>query len=453
MPRLVIVGAGPAGLAAAGVLVAHGVAPILVDEGRRPGGQAYRRPSEALDLDMDALLGSEARKFRRLHGAFEAIQDRLDYRPETLAWNVSGNELFTIRASRIEALPYDALLLASGAIDRVLPIKGWTLPGVFTLGAAQVLLKDQGCLIGRRIVFCGSSPLLYLAALQYRMMGAEIAAVLDTTHFSRKIAALPKLSANPRTFARGLGYLRNLIRSGVPVRHGVRLLEFGGKDSVERLVYLDSRGITRTVACDAVAFGFGLVPQFQLAELAECELRYDAVFRQWLPKCDVDGRSRKGVYIAGDGGAIGGADAAEASGVLAACALLEDHGIEVAGVDKSALRRQLGWLRRFQVGLATAFAWPSAWPGELADEIPVCRCESITAGDLRRALQADFGAAEINRLKAFTRVGMGRCQGRYCGLAAAELAAAALGLPHEQIGRLRAQAPVKPLPMSGRMAE
>jgi len=453
MPRVVIVGAGPAGLAAASVLVAHGVAPILVDEGRRPGGQAYRRPSDSIELDMDALLGSESRKFRRLHGAFTAIRDRLDYRPETLAWNVFGNEVFTIQASRIEALPYDALLLAPGAIDRVLPIKGWTLPGVFTLGAAQVLLKDQGCLIGRRIVFCGSSPLLYLAALQYRKMGAEIAAVLDTTPFSRKMAALPKLAASPRTLVRGMSYLGGLARRGVPVRHGVRLLEFVGKDGVEGVLYRDAGGSAQTITCDAVAFGFGLVPQIQLAELAECDLRYDPVFRQWLPRCDDNGRSRKGIYVAGDGSAIGGADAAEASGALAACAILEDHSIAVAGIDRAALQRRLGRLRRFQQGLATAFAWPFAWMSELDDAIPVCRCESITAGELRLALRTDFGAAEINRLKAFTRVGMGRCQGRYCGLAASELAAASLAVPHDHIGRLRAQAPVKPLPMSGRLAE
>ncbi len=335
----------------------------------------------------------------------------------------------------------------------MLPIRGWQLPGAYTLGGAQVMLKDQGCLIGKRVVFCGSSPLLYLAALQYRKMGAEIVAVLDTTPFARKLAALPKLATNVRTLARGLGYLGTLMRQGVTVRHGVRSLEITGRDGVEGVVYRDAGGAVRSLACDAVAYGFGLRSETQLADLAGCELAYDPTFRQWLPKSDLDGRCGHGVYAAGDGSTIGGADAAELSGMLAAYAVLGDRGIDVLHDEIAKLRRRQKKLRWFQEGLASAFAWPVDWVREIADDVPICRCEGITAGTLRRTVRAEFGGTEINRAKALTRVGMGRCQGRFCGLAATEIAAEALGRPHGEIGRLRGQAPIKPLPMSARLAE
>ena len=447
MTRAVIVGAGPAGISAAAVLTAHGIRPLLLDEGRLPGGQAYRQPADNPRLSLEALLGTEAAKYRRIHATFAAIRPDLDYRPDSLVWSIFDREVHALHRGRSEAHPFDALILAPGAIDRVLPVPGWTLPGVVTLGAAQILLKDQGCLLGRRVVFCGSSPLLYLAALQYRRMGADVAAVLDTTPYSQKVRALPDLLASPATLRRGIHYLAALRRLGVPVRHGVRLQRIEGKTDVEAVAYRDRHSDQR-IDCDTVALGFGLRPETQLAELAGCRLGYDPYFRQWFPLCDSDGRAGEGVYLAGDGAAVGGADAAEISGQLVAYALLEDVGVSPPLALRRTLRRRLTRLRRFQRGLAQAFAWPHDWMRDLPDDSLICRCEEVSAGALREALRASFGPTEVNRLKAFTRCGMGRCQGRFCGLAASELAAAVLNRPHREMGWMRAQAPVKPLPVS-----
>jgi len=446
MIRIAIVGAGPAGIAAAGVLAAHGVAPSVIDEARRPGGQIYRQPRPGLRLDIAALLGAEAENYRRTHAAFDALRDRIDYRPQTLAWGIEDRALHTIQGNEAAALACDALILATGAADRTLPIAGWTLPGVFTLGGAQVLLKEHGCLIGRRVVFCGSSPLLYLAARQYRAMGAEIV-VLDTTPLAAKVAAAIDLAAAPGTLARGLGYMASLRRAGVAMHHGVQLRAFEGGSGVEAVRFRD-RGEDVTLACDAVAIGFGLKPETQLAELAGVPLRYDPVFRQWLPQADADGRCGGNIYVAGDGATVGGAQAAALTGALAACAVLEDHKVAIAGIARARMRRQVARLRRFQRGLARAFAWPADAVYGLDDGVMVCRCEGISAGELRAAIRADFGPAEVNRLKAVTRCGMGRCQGRFCGLAAAELTAHTLGVPLEAVGRLRAQPPVKPIPLA-----
>jgi len=450
--RVAIVGAGPAGIAAAGVLAAHGVAATVIDEGRQPGGQIYRRARAGLALDIDTLFGAEVPNYRNFHAAFDGLRGRIDYRPQTLAWGVDGKQLHTVRSNEADTIDFDALILATGATDRVMPIAGWTLPGVFTLGGAQVLLKEHGCLIGRRIVFCGSSPLLYLAAKQYRAMGATIAAILDTTPFAAKVGAAVDLLAAPNTLARGLGYMRALRGERVPIHHGVTLSAFEGASGVERVRFRNRSGREHVIGCDGVAFGFGVKPETQLPELAGVELRYDAVFRQWLPDADADGRCGGNVYVAGDGATIGGAEAAAVTGQLAACAVLDDFKIAVAGVDRARARRQVTRLRRFQRGLARAFTWPADVIRDLDDDVMVCRCEGITAGELRASIRADFGPTEVNRLKAITRCGMGRCQGRFCGLTAAELTAQTLGIPLEAVGRLRTQPPVKPIPLAVRLA-
>lgn len=448
MIRVAIVGAGPAGIAAADILAAHGVAPVVIDEGRRAGGQIYRQPREGLALDIATLLGAEAANYRRTHATFDRLKDRIDYRPQTLAWGVADRTLHTVRGNTAATCEFDALILATGATDRTLPIAGWTLPGVFTLGGAQVLLKEHGCLIGRRVVFCGSSPLLYLAAKQYRAMGAEVVAVLDTTPFTAKMTAAFDLMAAPGTFARGLGTMAALRRAGVAIHHGVTLHAFEGDGGVAAVRFRKRSGEEITLPCDAVALGFGLKPEMQLAEHAGAELRYDATFRQWLPHADSDGRCGGAIYVAGDGATIGGAQAAALTGTLAACAVLEDFKIAVRDIDRARARSDVARLRRFQRGLARAFAWPAGTMSNLDDAVMVCRCEGITAEELRAALRADFGPREVNRLKAITRCGMGRCQGRFCGLPAAELTAQTLNVPLESAGRLRMQPPVKPIPLA-----
>lgn len=448
MAEIVIVGAGPAGIAAAEVLCAKGLKPVLIDEGARAGGQGYRRPADDLPLDMVRLMGSEARKYTALHRRFEALRPRLDYRPQTLVWAIDGNTLHLLRDGQAETLAFDRLLIASGAMDRIAPVPGWTLPGVFTLGGAQIALKDQGCLIGSRVAFLGASPLLTLAAKQYRDMGAEIAVIADTTPFAAKIAALPRLLRAPRTLIRGLWYMGAALRTGTPMLHGVTPVAIEGEDQVAALVLRDAQGRERRFACDAVALGYGLKPETQLADLAGASFSYDPDFRLFLPQIDGMGRARPGLYLAGDGVRIGGADAAEASGALAAQAILADLG---RGQDIAATRelaRHVRRLRDFQRGLARAFAWPKAQIAALPDSVTLCRCEKVTVGEVRAAMAKDLGPIEVNRVKAMTRCGMGRCQGRVCGPALQEIVAAQAGDDGAAAGRLRGQAPVKPIALA-----
>lgn len=451
-PRVIIVGAGPSGVRCAETLVAAGLRPTVIDENRRDGGQIYRRQPDNFTRPYAKLYGTEAGRAQSLHESFDALRDKVDYLPETLAWNIFDNKLHVVRDEVSSAMPYDALIICSGATDRLMPVKGWHHAGTYSLGASQIALKAQACAIGRQIVFLGSGPLLYLVASQYIKAGANVAAVLDTSPLMRRVMALPKLLARPSVLLNGLGLVAGIKRAGVPVLTGVTPVEIKGEseNGVQSVLIRDSRGNERSFECDAVAMGYHLRPETQLADLARCAFRFEQETRQWLPEVDEDGRSSvPGVYLAGDGMRVLGADAAEIGGRLAALAVLKDLRLKVSDEELQGLRAEQASMERFRQGLAQAFPWPAEQAAQLPDEAIVCRCEAITAGELRHVV-CGMGAQEANRAKAFSRVGMGRCQGRYCGHAGAEVIAHAAGVPVEQVGRLRGQAPVKPLSIAVR---
>jgi NADPH-dependent 2,4-dienoyl-CoA reductase/sulfur reductase-like enzyme len=447
-PRIVIVGAGPAGTRAAERIGAAGLRPIVVDEAVRSGGQIYRRQPAGFTRAPAALYGFDAGKALAVHAAFDALGARIDYRPETLAWNVYDRHVHLLRGNEARAEAFDALILAPGASDRVVPVAGWTLPGVFTLGGAQIALKAQACAIGSATVFMGTGPLLYLVAYQYAKAGARVVAVLDTSPFAARLQALGGLAARPGLLAKGLWYTAALRARGIRMMSAIVPVAIEGAARVRHLRVRDAAGREHGFDCDAVALGYGLRAETQLADLARCRFAFDPVARQWLPESDADGRSTTpGIYLAGDGARILGADAAENAGRLAACAVLADLGHALPAEETAGLRATQARMKRFGDGLARAFPWPAAQAAALGDEVTVCRCESITAGELRRSAR-DQGALELNRAKALSRIGMGRCQGRFCGLAAAEILAAELKVDVAQVGRLRGQAPVKPLPVA-----
>ena len=444
----VVVGAGPAGVRAAQTLVAHGVCPVVLDEAARAGGQIYRRPPSHFQRSAQTLYGFEARRASAVHVAFDSLRDQVDYRADSLVWNAQAGMLDVLHGPThtTHSQPYQQLIVATGATDRTLPIPGWTLPGVYALGGAQVALKFQGCAIGQRVVFMGTGPLLYLVAYQYAKAGVEVAAVLDTARFQDQLSALPALLTQPTVLAKGLYFVAWLRSHGVALHSGVRPVRVLGHSRVRAVVWHDGQQ-ERTLDCDAIGFGYALRSETQLADLLGCRFVFAPQQRAHLPERDAAGRSSvAGVYLAGDGAGIMGADAAEWAGERAALALLADHGVAVDAARAQALEHKLRRLQAFRDGLERAFPFPISWAAQAPDDLVVCRCEHITAGELRRTVQAT-GADEMNRLKALCRVGMGRCQGRSCGVAAAEILAHATGKPVEQVGRLRGQAPIKPIPI------
>jgi NADPH-dependent 2,4-dienoyl-CoA reductase/sulfur reductase-like enzyme len=448
-PVVAIVGAGPAGVRAAETLARGGVRPILFEEGERPGGQIYRQPPRGAGRAAAELYGLEAAKAAAIHRVLPDLADRVDYRPQTLVWNVFQNQLDLLGPDGYGEQRFDRLILATGAMDRALPFPGWTLPGVFTLGGAQIALKAQGMSIGRRVALVGAGPLLPLVAHQYAKAGARIVAVLDATPFAAKVTQLPGMIAAPATLAKGFWYTARNRMQGLRIRYGVRGIRAEGRTQVEALAYRDSSGAEHRIACDAVGASFGLRSETQLADLAGCPFAYDSLTRQWLPERTPEGRSSvPGIYLAGDGAGIGGADRAELQGRRAALAVIEDLGRAVDAAETARLDRRLARQARFRNALERAYPYPAHLIEDVADEEMLCRCEGISVAELRDAALTKE-VREMNRLKALTRIGMGRCQGRVCGHAAAELLARACGAGIESVARLRGQPPVKPIPILG----
>lgn len=442
MSTVAIVGAGPAGLRAAEVLVGAGLRPVLIDEAPRVGGQVYRQPPPALRRSAAELYGHQAHRATALLERWSALAPQIEHRPETLVWQIEDCTLHLLQQGRPAVLRPDAMILATGATDRVLPFVGWTLPGVFALGGAQVLLKAQAAVIGPRVVLAGSGPLLVLVAAQLLKAGADVRAVLDVTPRGAWRGALPGLLSRPALAVAGARLLLTLKAAGVPLHRGVTQLRAEGDGRVQQ-VRASAGGRELLIDADAVAFGHGLRSETQLADLAGCAFDWDPVDEAWLPRVDANGRSSvAGVYLAGDGSGIRGADAAEAAGARAAQALLRDLGLttQPAAAADPAHDRWRGAMRALT-------APPDDWAAQAPDELVVCRCEHLTAGELR-ACARETGATELNRLKALSRIGMGRCQGRMCGAAAARLLAQASGQPLHAVGRLRAQPPVKPVPIA-----
>ena len=439
----VIVGAGPAGIRAVELLVAAGIRPVVIDEGMRAGGQIYRRPPAGFMRSAQQLYGSEAGKALALHSLFDCMVARgeVEYHPQSSAMALADNMLQVLTSAGRREFAYNRLILATGATDRLVPIPGWQAPGVYSLGAAQIALKAQGVALGRRIVLAGSGPLLTLVAAQLLKAGANVAAVLDTASLRNQILALPHMMARPALVVRGLAMRMKL---GLIYRAGVTLTDIVSDETGPTAVrWRDAGGGEHRTECDMVGIGWHLRAETQLAGLVRCAFDYDPGWAQWLPRADRMGRAADGVYLAGDGLRILGADGAEVAGRLAASACLADMGLPYPNPARDL--RRLARYERFARALARAFPWPAGMVRSVPDETMVCRCEGISAGDLRESV--DHAGGEANRVKSMVRVGMGRCQGRFCQLAGAELIAERAGIPVCEVGRLREQAPVRPLPI------
>ncbi|PJX27636.1 FAD/NAD(P)-binding oxidoreductase [Advenella sp. S44] len=443
----VIVGAGPAGIRAAQVLVQAGLRSIVIDEAPKPGGQIYRQQPEGFTRDARKLYGFEHRKASALHDTARDLiaSGQIDYRPNTLAWDADEQQLYVTCHGQHDAIPYQKVILATGATDRVLPFEGWTLPGVYTLGGAQIALKYQGCAIGQRMVLAGTGPLLYLVAYQYCKAGAQVLAVLDTSPFPKLRQGLQAFSADAGLIAKGIYYMAWLRTRGIPLMHGVATFCVNGNEAVESISWQTPQAAMQTLECDAVACGFGLRSENQLASLLGCDFVFDQQDQGWQPQVQAGGRSSlPNVYLAGDGMRIGGADMAELTGMECAYSVLQDLGIACEKKQVAQLARRITRGRKTRQCIDTMFAPPAHWLDAAADTLTLCRCEEICVGDVRQMLRDD-PLSGLNRMKALSRVGMGRCQGRMCAAGASMLLAHEQGIALSAVERLRNQPPIKPI--------
>jgi NADPH-dependent 2,4-dienoyl-CoA reductase/sulfur reductase-like enzyme len=443
---VVVIGAGPAGLAATATAAGAGLSTLLLDENAGPGGQVWRGiastpVTNAAVLGPDYWSGAELAKAAQGSGAeiiHRATVWSLDRNLE-LGISVGGGSAF-IKARRV--------IIATGALERPFPIPGWTLPGVMTAGAAQTMLKSSGLVPDGRTVLAGQGPLLWLLAAQILRLGGRIDRVLDTTPRANMFAALPHAFAfiTSPYFTKGLSMMRE-VKAKVPVIKGVTELSASGDGQLAFVSYVAS-GKRETLAADLLLLHQGVVPNVNLAMAAGVEHRWDELQLCWSPVLDESGGSSvEGIAIAGDGAGIGGAQAAVWRGRIAAraavAALAPDAAAKLPSL--ASLRSELTRAERGRLFLDTLFRPAKQFRIPTGDTI-VCRCEEITAQDVRESVA--IGATGPNQLKAYRRTGMGPCQGRLCGLTVTELMADARGKTPQEIGYYRLRAPVKPIMLS-----
>lgn len=442
---LAIIGAGPAGLAAAATAAARGASVTILDEQPEGGGQIYRRVGSASPARI-GVLGADYEAGARLLSALDA--DGVTHIPGATVWEVTRERtIFFSVGGRAHELSAKRIIMATGATERPMPFRGWTLPGVLTAGAAQILLKSSGLLPAKPVVLAGSGPLLYLMAVQLLAAGVAPAAIVDTTPAANRRAALrhllPALSGH-RLLRKGLGLLWKIRRSGVPHHRCATGLVARGEGRVEELSFSNAAG-QQTIRCQTLLLHTGVVPNVQISRSLGLEHRWDASQMCWAPVLNgTGGTALEGIWIAGDGAGISGAEAAVPAGRLAAMAALSSvDGVSPAGpaetaVEQAALRR-LNAVRPFLDSLyapAPEFLAP-------ADDTIVCRCEEVTAGQIREFV--GLGCLGPNQAKSYGRCGMGPCQGRYCGLTVSHVIAAARGVPVADVGYFRLRPPLKPV--------
>ncbi|MEV0647361.1 NAD(P)/FAD-dependent oxidoreductase [Phytomonospora sp. NPDC050363] len=410
---IAVIGAGPAGLAAAATAAGNGAAVAVIDAAERSGGQYYRHQH-----GDDGARHHHWRAFTRLRDRLDGVAHLAGHR----VWHAEPGEPHVLHClvghadERPATVRARRVVLATGAHDRSLPFPGWDLPGVMTAGGAQALWKGQGLPAGNNVVVTGTGPFLLPVATGLAAAGATVHGVFEANRPNRH--ALP-LATDLSRAAEAAGYAAALARHRIPYRTGHAVIAAHGHDRLEEVTVArldrDWRpvdGTHRTIPCDTLAAGYGFTPQLELAVHLGCELTpgFDGTPVAVVDAAQATTAAR--VWAAGETCGVGGAILAMTTGALAG------HAATDTTPPTGLLRRRT---RQRRLAAALAAAWPvrDGWRSWLTDDTLVCRCEEVTYARVREAV-AD-GARDTRGLKLLSRTGMGHCQGRVCGYAAARI--------------------------------
>lgn len=443
---IIVIGTGPAGMAATQVAAEKGAKTLVLDEQASPGGQIFRA-IEANENPNRNELGKSYYKGLPLTRSFR--NSNIHYLPGAAVWQLSKDlELCYSRNGAAQTVTAKQIIIATGAQERPMPVSGWTLPGVMTVGAAQILLKTSEIGI-ENAIFAGTGPLFYLAIHQYLSAGIPIKAAIDLTPKENYLRAIPHL---PGAFS-GLGdiiegwrWKRELIKSQTPFISGVNDVRVTGEAAATGVEYL-RKGKWSQLDSRHVLLHQGIVPNINISLAAGCKSHWNEQQACWIIEVDDWYQSSiPGIFVAGDGASIGGGAVAELCGRIAALGALTEIG-NITESERDHLskpyRQALDKGLKVRPFLDALFKPADHFRIPKQDDIVVCRCEETTLKQIREAVNA--GCVGPNQLKSFSRCGMGPCQGRFCGLTVSELIADMLDKPVGDVGYYRLRPPIKPL--------
>ena len=453
---VVIIGAGPSGIGAAAILADYSLKILLIDENNQIGGQIWRKPvyepmrrfkgpqapGMQIDLEVAALTNNN-----NLHIITPACV--LGIFPEKhLLLYTSDEGVKEFKARRI--------IFATGAREKVRPFKGWTLPGVMTLGAAQLLLKYYGVLASSETMFAGAGPLIYLLSSQIIGTGGRVSAVLDRSSAADMLKAIRVMAGQLPKIGLGLLAFGCLMKNRVSIKHRMQVVEVKDRDNYQEVIAVkiasdgtpmpdnQKRYETQMLAC-----GNGFTPNIELPQLAGCDLTYAADMGGWIVEVDTSMEtSVSGVFAAGEITGIAGGDKALIEGRLAALSILRQFGklnSKEYRIRQTALLTKRKRCQRFGAFLNRQWTIPPReWAG-IGDETIICRCEDITMGTIRSMIRNEFTTA--SEIKRATRCGMGNCQGRTCAPLIYDILAAYAVAGKQDPHPLSVRTPVKPIPL------
>ena len=451
----VIIGGGPGGVAAAIEAGKAGVNVTLLDENERPGGQCFRQFEKGFKVADPEALGPDYKDGQELLHQLNSMQDKIRYLNNTLVWGIFEDRTLALaRNGTTSSLRFKHLLVATGAYDRPVPFPGWTLPGVFTAGGAQKLVKSECVLPGQNILLAGTGPLQLVLADQILKAGGRIEAILEAGHIGKNwLRGLKGIWGNWDFLKEGMRYLRSIQKAGVPLLRSHVILEARGDGQVEEAViakvdknWRPRLNTARSIKVDTICLGYGLVSSTELTMLAECEHKYDLRQGGFIPlrKANME-TSVPGIYAVGDGAGVAGRKVAIEEGCIAGISVASTLGSISSAKAREQIkpsRKRLDKIIRFRK-ILDDISLPRKGLYELAtDDTVICRCEEITLKQIKTAL-AD--TIQIKDLKRMTRMGMGPCEGRMCGPSVIEMLRHRLNAPVEDVGCLNPRPSIKPV--------
>lgn len=454
--NVIIIGSGFSGIAAADILADHQVSVLLLDENIHIGGQLLRKIPE----ELGEYSSFKPEKIKRVGFRFidKVNSKKITLMNKTILLGVYENNEILVEYNREQtfSLKYDILLFATGSRERFLPFKGWTLPGVYSTGMFQVLMKSSGILPARKVLMAGSGLFLFAAAYEFLKNGGELLGIMEQSPFWNKIKFFPQLLHQFSKFAEGGKYLFKIYASGVPVKYRGHVLEARGEKALEEVVIgkLDKngdviKGSEKTVRTEALAVGYGFVPNIEAPQLAGCALEYSREKGGWVVQVnDSLETSVDGILAAGEITGIGGAQKSLNEGKIAAYTILnklgrgdKSKGIYNLKKCKRERKHHLSFVKCFN---SLYRIKPKTILG-IPDDTIICRCENVTMKMIKNAVQADSACQNPNGLKIPTRCSMGQCQGRTCAPVIYDILHNLCQKSPEEIGLFTARPPLKPV--------